>query len=264
MNYSRILWDWNGTLLDDASYCIDVINVSLKKRGLPLLDRARYTEIFRFPVIEYYKDLGFDFDKESYEVLAVEFVDNYMRNASKLKLFPEVKEVLAVFAGKGIKQYVLSASEKTGLCASLDSYGISKYFSDVAACGDIYAGGKIEIGKKFLSSLDVTDGKTLMVGDSLHDYETAQAIGADCILVSCGHGDGEKLKQTGVPVISSLHGLYPYVLGTTGGAKIPPLRNPATDERRSFDLTESQPKTFRSTYKDFYDDVKNTNKTEDW
>ena len=34
--YTNIIWDWNGTLLDDAWLCVDVMNGMLKEHGLPL------------------------------------------------------------------------------------------------------------------------------------------------------------------------------------------------------------------------------------
>ena len=50
-----ILWDWNGTLLDDVEVCIESMNSMLSKRKKPLLTREHYKEIFTFPVIDYYR-----------------------------------------------------------------------------------------------------------------------------------------------------------------------------------------------------------------
>ena len=38
--YSHILWDWNGTLLDDAWLCVEVMNSMLAERDLPQIGRA--------------------------------------------------------------------------------------------------------------------------------------------------------------------------------------------------------------------------------
>ena len=63
-NAKHIIWDWNGTLLDDKWLCVESINQALQKRNLPELSDDRYMEVFTFPVQEYYKAVGFDFDKE--------------------------------------------------------------------------------------------------------------------------------------------------------------------------------------------------------
>ena len=59
MRYKHIIWDWNGTLLDDRWLCVEGINQALVKRDLPPISEDRYRKIFTFPVKEYYKKLGY-------------------------------------------------------------------------------------------------------------------------------------------------------------------------------------------------------------
>ena len=33
--YAHVIWDWNGTLLDDAWLCVDVMNGVLRAHDLP-------------------------------------------------------------------------------------------------------------------------------------------------------------------------------------------------------------------------------------
>jgi len=62
--YSHIIWDWNGTLLNDVEWCIKVMNQLLVQRSLPpISDVSAYYEVFCFPIIKYYKNLKFDFEK---------------------------------------------------------------------------------------------------------------------------------------------------------------------------------------------------------
>ena len=70
---TTIIWDWNGTLLDDAEMCLEAINIMLKKRNLPELSMERYRDVFTFPVIEYYREVGFDFTLEAWDPVATEF-----------------------------------------------------------------------------------------------------------------------------------------------------------------------------------------------
>lgn len=264
MNYTHLFWDWNGTLLDDVNYCIAAVNRSLSARSLPPLDLERYYKLFRFPIRDYYVDLGFDFSKEKYEDLAVEYNMAYAENLRQMPLRAHAKEVLAVFHGKKIPQYILSASERNILVSSLKLNGIDGYFPTLLCTDNYLADGKISYGKKFAESLP-RDARPLLIGDTEHDYETACAIGADCVLVTGGHGSEEKLCAFGVPVIHDLHELYPIVFGETTGRKTYSFStSPENAERRSFDINEAEKKDFRTRYKDFYDDLKNTNKTEDW
>ncbi len=59
---SHILWDWNGTLLDDVDLCVFTMSEVLAKHGLKKIDKKPSRETFCFPVMKYYQSLGFDFE----------------------------------------------------------------------------------------------------------------------------------------------------------------------------------------------------------
>jgi phosphoglycolate phosphatase len=65
----HIIWDWNGTILDDFQLCVEIINGMLIKRNMPTITKDEYSDIFDFPVKKYYKRIGFEFHKDSFESL---------------------------------------------------------------------------------------------------------------------------------------------------------------------------------------------------
>ena len=74
----KILWDWNGTLLNDVDLCFSCINRLLVSHDLKPLDTlSQYREVFTFPIEDYYKRVGFDFDKISFSMLAHEYMEDY-------------------------------------------------------------------------------------------------------------------------------------------------------------------------------------------
>ncbi|MDR2558868.1 MAG: HAD hydrolase-like protein [Oscillospiraceae bacterium] len=201
MKYSCIIWDWNGTLLDDVSWCVDVINRMLARRKLNIFGEiADYHRVFSFPVIDYYKKIGFDFEKEPFEDLAVEYVEDYY--SGKFKLHENAEKILAEIHKRNIKQVILSASEINYLKTQLSCFDIEKYFDEILGISDIYAGSKFEIGLEFMKRNKIESA--LLVGDTEHDFETAKRLGADCILISNGHQSKERLATLGVPVLDSI------------------------------------------------------------
>ena len=87
MKYTHLMWDFNGTIFDDAEAGIKSVNKMLLERGLaPIPSKERYQEIFDFPIEDYYRSLGFDFEREPYEVLAPIWVDLYNMNVGSKKL----------------------------------------------------------------------------------------------------------------------------------------------------------------------------------
>ena len=201
MNFSNkklIIWDWNGTLLDDVGICVSCMNQVLSKRKISQLTADRYRDIFTFPVKEYYQKAGFDFSKEDFEKPAMEFISLYYQALPQANLFSCIESVVTSFQKKGLRQLVLSAMEHENLVSSLKSKGIFKYFSKVSGMTNHYAHSKLEIGQDLLAG-ESSFGKEemLLIGDTLHDLEVAQELGIDCVLVAQGHQSKERLlKET--------------------------------------------------------------------
>ena len=110
--YEVILWDWNGTLLDDAAFGRDIINAMLLSRGLPVKSREEHARLFDFPVIHYYERIGFDLKKEPFEVLSQEFIDAYYSEVKSCGLQKGSREILSTLQSFGYRQLVLSASRQ--------------------------------------------------------------------------------------------------------------------------------------------------------
>lgn len=207
-NKKAIIWDWNGTLLDDAELCIKSMNSLLNKRKLKVLDKNSYREIFTFPVKEYYEKAGFDFASEPFEVPAMQFIDLYYRDFETAILFPEVKKVLQFFNKKGYNQSILSAMEHEKLMSSLKEKGIIHYFENITGINDHYAHSKVEIGKDLIRKISFSKPEIVMVGDTLHDLEVAHELGIDCVLIANGHQSKERLLGNNVIVINNLEDIY--------------------------------------------------------
>lgn len=199
-----IIWDWNGTLLNDLGLCVSSINVLLEQRKLPVLNSQKYKEVFSFPVQDYYETIGFDFDREDFEVPAMEFIDLYENGVENCTLQNGTLEILNFLKEKGIRQFVLSAMHQEMLEKTLKHNGIFHFFEGVAGLGDHFAVSKVERGRQLVSRFNIERKNAWIIGDTVHDYEVAQELGIRCILVADGHQSEERLKSTGTNVIPEL------------------------------------------------------------
>jgi len=206
--YRHLIWDWNGTLLDDAWLCREIMNQQLHRRGLPVLSAERYEEIFDFPVEKYYRAVGFDWSRESFQEAGTEFIVEYERRKQECTLQPGGKALLADLAAGGWSQAVLSAYSHHTLEEFLGDFGVRQHFRSVAGSRDHYAAGKVGHGLKMLEELHVSPRETLLIGDTTHDAEVARAMGIDCVLVPCGHNSRIRLAGCGVPVVENLGALH--------------------------------------------------------
>ena len=199
-----IIWDWNGTLLDDVDVCLDSMNILLAGRGHQPLSKRRYREIFTFPVRSYYELAGFDFDHESFDEVAIEFIDLYRAKVRDCILFSGARPVLEWFGTHGHEQFMISAMEHQFLLESLSNCRVDHYFEDFTGIQDHFANGKAEMARAFIERKGIDPAKTLLIGDTLHDFEVAFNLGMQCLLVAGGHQSEERLRQAGCEVVPSL------------------------------------------------------------
>ncbi len=199
-----VLWDWNGALLDDLWLAVRSANVLLARRGLPLLTHASYLASFGFPVKDYYATIGFDFDREPFDALSDEYVREYEGAIGECSLTPDAVETLDRLDALGCRQAVLSASHLGFLDEALRRFGVRDRFVDLAGLDDKNAHGKTEVGIALVARLGAPPDRTVLVGDTLHDLEVAQALGCRCVLFAGGHQGRERLDGRGAPVVVRL------------------------------------------------------------
>lgn len=206
-----IVWDWNGTLLNDVDICVESINRMLVKRGKRKINKIQYLQFFRFPVIHFYSDLGFDIKSEDFDALSVEYINHFLSMEPFSSLHEKAVELLSHFKSIGLKQVVLSALEQQTLEKALQKHNILHFFDQIAGSDNFYGNGKLDIAKQFINKSSVNRSNIVFIGDTMHDYEVAQTLGCKCILVSGGHQPYEKLVTTGVPVKENLAALFEMI-----------------------------------------------------
>ncbi len=212
MKYTHIIWDFNGTILDDLQIGIDAVNVMLSNRRMPTIDSIdEYRNKFGFPIKEYYRRCGFNFEKDDYEtVLAPEWVAEYKRREPNAGMCTGVISALELFDKLGIKQSVISASASDMLHEQINRLGIGGYFDSIIGCDNFFAYGKAELCRNYVSTHP--NDRFLMVGDSTHDYESAMGAGIDCALVLSGHMSKEELSVCECPLFDNALNFAEYVI----------------------------------------------------
>lgn len=206
MKYKNVVWDWNGTLLDDVAIGHATLCRMLERRGLKPITLEEYKDLFGFPVKDFYEVIGFDFSRDNWHEVSLDFVETYDGLAGGVTLTPGAETVLGEIQQAGIKQYILSALNETSLTEMVFGFGINERFERLCGSDNIYADGKVCRGQRMLNVCGINPEETLMVGDTLHDGEVAEALGFDFILYSGGHNSEWRLREKG-QVITELKGV---------------------------------------------------------
>ena len=214
MKYKHIIWDWNGTLLNDTSLCTQILNASLRKRDIPEITVQQYKQKFLFPIKTFYESIGFDFDKEPFENSNNEFNAGFVDQFKSLALQPFAKDTIIKFSEKKIKQTILSASRQDRLKEQVNFFDITQYLQHVVGTNNLYAHGKEYEGEELLLTLDIPAEETIIIGDTLLDSSVAKYLKIDCALVSNGHNDIKRLKETGAFTFSDIKEFYNWIITT--------------------------------------------------
>ncbi|MGN0885892.1 MAG: HAD family hydrolase [Candidatus Spyradenecus sp.] len=194
-----VIWDFNGTLIDDLQACLDALNAILRAHHLSPLSREDYRRRFDFPVAAFYHSLGMapatPFD---WEALSESFHLRYLFS-KHLRLQPGARECVGAFREGQMRQGVLSALEQGLLEMQLQQFGLAAEMDFVLGSSNYEGASKAQAAERL-----ALHGPVVLIGDTLHDAEVARAQGWQCLLCAAGHQTPERLARAGYPVVESL------------------------------------------------------------
>ena len=209
-----VLWDWNGTLFDDVAAGLNAANAMLRRRGLPEISKERYRASFGFPVRNFYTAVGFRLEEEDWDALAVEYHD-FLRGDPSQRLREGAMEALCLVKSAGAGQSVISALRQDMLLSDTSRAGISGFMDRIYGVDNLDGATKLSRARELVSELGLGPGDAVVVGDTLHDLETAREIGAGCVLADLGHQSLAGRVPCGVPVVDSLVAAARQALGAS-------------------------------------------------
>ncbi|MBR1444740.1 MAG: HAD family hydrolase [Firmicutes bacterium] len=199
MKYKNIIWDWNGTILNDAPIAFEATNLLLQRFGYPTITFEYYRDNVDTPIVNFYSKI-FDLNRHDMEMLDDEWGILYNQLSDKIDLHTGVEEILCSFADKKLKQIILSAFKTKEITKYASKFSVEQYFDDILGTENIVMESKKDRGIRYMQEHGFAPNQTLYIGDTVHDYETARGLGADCILFSGGQQSPKLLKRCGVPV----------------------------------------------------------------
>ena len=203
----HVIFDWNGTLLDDTWLCVEVLNRLLDATGRPLVTVESYRAVFDFPAERYYRTLGIDFNQHPFEQVSTRFIEDYLTHFRRTELRPGTADLLSRLRACGLGLSILSANRQDNLERVVAAYGLAAAVDGLKGTASIHATGKVAAGIEWIAHLALPPQQVVLIGDTLHDHEVAVAMGVRCILIAGGHQSEERLRRAGVSVVADLAAL---------------------------------------------------------
>jgi phosphoglycolate phosphatase-like HAD superfamily hydrolase len=200
---AHLIWDWNGTLLDDLALVVSATNASLATVGGPCVTSEDHRRDFCRPVSDYYAHvLGRPVAAEEFLTLDRTFHEFYRAGLHGCRLAVDALDAIAAWRGT---QSLLSMFFHYDLLEVVTRHGLHGRLARVDGLRDAVGGGpKAPHLKAHLQALAVRGEECVLIGDSVDDAEAAEHVGAKVILYCGGFTDEARLRSTGMPVAASL------------------------------------------------------------
>ncbi|GAA2798285.1 HAD family hydrolase [Streptomyces showdoensis] len=201
----HLVWDWNGTLLDDTGAVIGATNAAFAELGLEPITLERYRELYTVPVPKFYERLmGRLPTDDEWLVMDGAFHRHYWQRAEGCGLTAGAAELLAARQASGFTQSLLSLAPHEELIPLVRRHGIAERFLRVDGRVDRSTEGKSGHMVRHLAALEVPAERVVVIGDAADDGVAALHVGARAVLYTGGSHSRASLERVGVPVVDSL------------------------------------------------------------
>ncbi|QQQ48931.1 HAD family hydrolase [Pseudomonas syringae] len=220
----HVVFDWNGTLIDDLDLAVCAVNRCGEQFGVAPVTAEQYRARFDFPIAGFYASLGFDLDRVPFSTIVQHYLEHFDANVAHCPLQPGVIEFLDAARRVGIGVSILSASHCDVLVQTLHAKGLYECFEHVVGLSHNQATSKTAEAVVLQKTLGTPASRTVFVGDTLHDFDVANAVGWSPVLVATGHQNSERLRLSGAPLFDGLGDLLerftpgPTLHANTGSA----------------------------------------------
>jgi phosphoglycolate phosphatase-like HAD superfamily hydrolase len=200
---THLVWDWNGTLLNDMSLVVAATNAAFATVGGAPVSVHEHRARFRRPVSSYYAEvLGRTIDAEEFGRLDKIFHDAYRIGLTTCELATDAVSAMRSWVGS---QSLLSMWFHDELVPTVETHGLTGMFRRVDGLRSAVGGDhKAEHLVRHLDELDIAGSSAVLIGDSIDDADAASAAGARCVLYTGGFTDPDRLRASGLPVADSL------------------------------------------------------------
>jgi phosphoglycolate phosphatase-like HAD superfamily hydrolase len=200
---THLVWDWNGTLLNDVSLVVTSTNAAFASVGSCTVSAEEHRVRFRRPISDYYAEvLGRAVDAEEFGRLDKIFHDAYRTGVTSCELAADATAAMRSWGGS---QSLLSMWFHDELVPAVEGYGLTGHFVRVDGLRASLGGGrKAEHLVRHLAAIGVDGGSSVLIGDSIDDADAAEAVGARCVLYTGGFTDPGRLRAAGRPVADTL------------------------------------------------------------
>lgn len=206
MRYKHIFWDFNGTIIDDVHNALSCVNDMLERKGMKPINLTEYYDYVDTPIINFYYRI-LPPEEVIFSEISKQYHSDYARHLEETTLANGAEAILKELKENGVHQYIITSNFIGETVELTKKFGVFNYFDEVLGADNTLAESKVERAKEFFDLRGINRNDAIFIGDTLHDMETANALGIDCVLVAYGHQGRKLLEEHNAYVVENLQGV---------------------------------------------------------
>lgn len=212
-----IVYDYNGTVFDDARIVCHCDSLLIEKLGYPPITFEQFQRHYDWPIDKLFLGVGVsEPDIAKIHSIMHLFHENYESMASKTSLRDGVQDLLAHAYANNVNQLILSNHLTASIQRQLDRTGTSHYITEILSNKDqaqqLSEETKGERLHRYLAKHNLNPEDTVIVGDSPEERHIARQFGLIGIAVTGGFVSEERLAASHPDhLLSSMSELKPVL-----------------------------------------------------
>ena len=193
--YELIVWDWDGTIMDSTPTIVHCIQQACRDLEFPVPEDSIASYVIGLGIHDSLRRVVPSIDPKHFPSLVDRFRYHYLAKDHELHLFKGMRDLLETLKDEGFMLGVATGKPRRGLDRSLRHHQLGHLFHDTRTADESFAKPHPGMLLDLSDRLGVPVRKMLMIGDTTHDLQMAQAAGVDGIAVTYGAHPADALRS---------------------------------------------------------------------
>jgi phosphoglycolate phosphatase len=173
--FDLVVFDWDGTLSDSTAAIARAIQDAAADLGLPVPDEATASHVIGLGLHDALARAVPTLQTERVAEFSDRYRVHYLAREAQLVLFPGAHELIAELRAAGMLLAIATGKSQRGLQRALAAAGLGAEFAATRCADQTHPKPHPAMLLEITDELMVAPGRTLMIGDTTHDLQMANA-----------------------------------------------------------------------------------------
>lgn len=193
-SYQAVIFDWDGTLFDSTAAIVGALQGACRDLSLPVPSREKAAWVIGLSLQASLYHLVPELDARHVDRFVAQYRQHFTVLQEEIRLFEGQARLLTDLDAAGVALGIATGKSRRGLDSALSRLNLHGLFRATRCADEARGKPDPDMLIQLLPILGFEPGEVLMVGDTTHDVQMAQAAGVDSLAVAYGAHDRDSLQ----------------------------------------------------------------------